>query len=362
MSQIKRYFQTDQYKAIYTVEDSHEGMRLDSFIQQFYPNFSREELKKRIKEQMITISDRPVPHRPSTKVHKAEIVTIMIPRQSQEDEYWNGEKIDIQETPEILFEDKDLIVISKPPFMTTHPTGKHIYNCATVYFEQKIGHTIHSIHRLDRETSGVMLLAKNPTFANQATSLFENGKVQKCYFFISKFLPEMSPIDQTEFCCDHRLAAKDKGEVKRVYIEHYPPDSKMGKKALTSFKILYKDKKYAMGLAFPKTGRQHQIRVHAMVNGYPLLGDKLYLGGYPLFQRFKDLIPMKEDHDLMEIPRHALHALAIKIPLASQSFFQDHLPLDFKDWMSKQLPKVCLADFEATLAKEINLWAINPEI
>ena len=79
------------------------------------------------------------------------------------------------------------VVTNKPAYMSTHPTGRHLFHCATVYYEQKLNQsTVHSIHRLDRETSGVLLLAKNPTTANQLTVEFENNNVKKCYFFIAE--------------------------------------------------------------------------------------------------------------------------------------------------------------------------------
>jgi 23S rRNA-/tRNA-specific pseudouridylate synthase len=97
-----------------------------------------------------------------------------------------------------------------------------------------------------------------------------------------------------------------------------------------------------MGLAFPKTGRQHQIRVHAMVHGLPLVGDKIYHGGYELFQRFKDMVASKEDHDLMEISRHALHAVALKLTYkGEEKIFRSKLPDDFVDYINlKQFVKI----------------------
>ena len=116
----------------------------------------------------------------------------------------------------------------------------------------------------------------------------------------------------------------------------YPEGDDRGKSAQTSFSALYENEKYVIGLAFPKTGRQHQIRSHGAHHGFPLVGDKPDPGGKELFGRFKDENATKEDHDLMQIPRHALHALALGINLqGEQKKFIGQFPQDFKDWMAK---------------------------
>jgi len=75
-----------------------------------------------------------------------------------------------------------------------------------------------------------------------------------------------------------------------------------------------------------------------MVNGLPLLGDKLYLGYFEMFQRFKDNIASKEDHDLMDLNRHALHAMAIQVPYKSErKIFSSHIPKDLREWISRNL-------------------------
>ena len=93
--------------------------------------------------------------------------------------------------------------------------------------------------------------------------------------------------------------------------------------AKTTFKVLETNDSYSVGLAFPKKQDEPiKSRVHAKVHGHPLIGDKLYLGGYPLFQRFKDNIYSNEDCDEVLAPRHFLHAFSIKIK--DQTF---HAPL-----------------------------------
>ncbi|WP_127716249.1 RluA family pseudouridine synthase [Halobacteriovorax sp. HLS] len=327
MAILNKIFSTKMYQATYYVEETHEGMRLDQFLQIYLESWSRQEVKRRIKAKDVVIKDRPGKHRSSTILHYKEEVTFTVHNTTQEDEYWNGELLKKQEHPEILFEDENIVVISKPAYMAAHPTGSHLFYCATVYFGEKYNQTMHSIHRLDRETSGVMLIGKNPDTSNQLGEEFFNDKVRKCYFFIAK---EVEDATQDDFFESRERLGPNEDGLKRVYINSHPEQSKLGKRAHTKFKVLHRENGYVLALAFPQTGRQHQIRVHAMVRGLPLLGDKLYLGNFKMFQRFKDKIATQADHDEMEFNRHALHAVALKIRYNGQyKVFRSAIPMDF---------------------------------
>lgn len=335
MAILNRSFSIDCYQATYYVEESQHGMRLDQFLQIYLETWSRQDVKKKIKDGDVVIKDRPGTHRPSTTLHYREIVTFTVNKTTQEDEYWNGKLIDLDWNPEVVYQDDDLIVVSKPAYMSTHPTGKHLFYCATVYFEQFQDATVHSIHRLDRETSGVMLLGKNPKISNLLSEEFIQDRVHKCYFFIAKIAEHFE--GQKYFEAHERLGAAELG-LKRVYIDHYPAGSDEGKHAHTKFEIIHEENGYALGLAYPQTGRQHQIRVHAMVHGLPLVGDKLYLGSFKMFQRFKDNIASKEEFELMELPRHALHAIALKVNYKGKpQIFRSHLPKDFIPWIESKM-------------------------
>lgn len=298
-------------------------------------SFSREQIKKKIKDGDARIQNRPYPHRPNAKVYEKEVVVFTINNTEHEDEWWRGEKLELETKADIIFEDENLYVISKPPYMSTHPTGKHLFNCATVYLEHYSGKPTHSIHRLDRETSGIMLVGKNSKTSNYYGQCFENEEIKKCYFFIA--IANEDYKDQLEFEAKERLDGGGEG-LRRVYINHYPEESNEGKRAHTHFEIVYREGKYVIGLAYPQTGRQHQIRVHAQAHGLPLLGDKLYLGSYKMFQRFKDLYATEEDHDLMQISRHALHAFALSIPYnKGRKVFSSKIPYDLSFWINKNL-------------------------
>lgn len=349
MPVIDKHFGPDAYIMRLNVDEEDEGIRFDQFVQKQLISFSREEIKRRILLKEITVESRSHHPKASTKLQIGEIVRITIVRTTQEDEYWRGEKIKLQLDPDILFEDQDLLVISKPAYMSTHPAGKHIFNCATVYFENIHQRTIHSIHRLDRETSGVLLLAKNPQIAAHMTDHFERDRVQKCYFFIARDL-DKKQLDS--FDAHERLGPKEEG-LKRVHVHAFDQLSGLGKHASTSFIILHREAGYVLGLAFPKTGRQHQIRVHAQTHGYPLIGDKIYYGSYEMFQRFKDGFANAEDHDHMELPRHALHAIALHIPYHQEmKIFRSGLPFDLKEWIEQKM-SCDLTQIEKKIEKEV---------
>lgn len=327
MAILRKSFTSEKYEATYYVEESQAGMRLDQFLQIYLETWSRQEVKKRIKAGDVVIKNRAGKHRPCTPLHYREELTFTVHNTTQEDEYWNGELLQRKEHPEVIFEDDNLIVISKPAYMACHPTGSHLFYCATVYFGDKYNQTIHSIHRLDRETSGVMMLAKNAKTSNAMGEEFFNDRVKKCYFFMAKENENYDGRDTFE--SQERLGASEPG-LKRVYIDHYPEESFDGKHAHTKFKVLHRENGYVLGLAFPQTGRQHQIRVHALVRGLPLVGDKLYLGSFKMFQRFKDNYASVEDHQQMEFNRHALHAVALRIKYqGNEQVFRSGIPEDF---------------------------------
>lgn len=332
MTILHKTYRDNVFEVHQLVDEEHHGMRLDQYLALYLESFSREIIKKKIKEKEILIVGRPGTHKPSSIVHHKDEVIIKFYKSHFEDEYWKGKKLELQMEPEVVYEDNDLIVISKPAFMSTHPAGRHVFNCATVVFEMKYQKTIHSLHRIDRETSGILMLGKNPQMATEMMERFEQDDVKKCYLFIGKIQKNFKHL--TEFIANERMGSPDEG-LKRIVVESYPEHSPDGKHARTFFTILEKNEEYVVGLACPQTGRQHQIRVHAKAHGIPLIGDKLYLGSYEMFQRFKDQVATEEDHDHMELPRHALHAIALKIPYKKEEkLFITKIPFDLAEWIS----------------------------
>jgi len=337
MNEREKSFSTEKYVVTHPVQPEQDGWRLDQFVQKCMPTLSRQFLKKKIEKGEVEISGRKSPHKPSVKVHYGEKITITTHNDGMiEEEFWHGEPVSKDQKPTIVFEDNELLVINKPPYMITHPAGKNLFYCATVYFETIYKKTIHSIHRLDRETSGLLLLGKNPKVSQRVSQLFEGDKVRKCYFFIAQKKQNSTPFP---FTAKERMD-REENAIPRGFMYHYPEDSLMGKDAETHFELILEKNNYVLALAFPLTGRQHQIRVHAACHGYPLLGDKLYNGDTGIFMRFKDHAATDDDHELMQIPRQALHAVALKLTYPDHEVFQHYiapLPADLTQWIEEIL-------------------------
>jgi 23S rRNA-/tRNA-specific pseudouridylate synthase len=210
---------------------------------------------------------------------------------------------------------------------------------------------IHSIHRLDRETSGLLLLGKSSAAANVVSEMFENDQVRKCYFFIAHIRPNARPMP---FTANEPLGPRP-GIPRGMHMCNSPE----GKEAETGFELLLEKNGYALALAFPKSGRQHQIRLHAAEHGYPLLGDKLYNGDPSIFMRFKDKEATPEDHEIMQIPRQALHALALKLPYPNKtklSLYRAPLGSDLTNWIEQNL-NLSAKEVEDLIEARLKAWS-----
>jgi 23S rRNA pseudouridine1911/1915/1917 synthase len=351
MSEIEKVFSTEKYVVTRPVETEQDGWRLDQFVQKCMPTLSRQFLKKKIENGEVEISGRKPPHKPSVKVHHGEKVIITTHNDGKiEEELWYGKPVPKDQDPSIIFEDDGLLVINKPPYMITHPAGRNLFYCATVFFETIHKKRIHSIHRLDRETSGLLLLGKNPKTAQKVSQLFEDDKVRKCYFLIAHKNADSTPFP---FTAKERMdRVEDK--IPQSIMSYWAEDSNFGKEAQTHFELLIEKDDYVLALAFPVTGRQHQIRVHAACHGYPLLGEKLYNGDPGVFIRFKDSVATDADHEKMQIPRQALHAVALRIAYPENDLVQFIAPMpnDLSEWVVAKL-KISKSEVEALIETKL---------
>jgi tRNA pseudouridine32 synthase / 23S rRNA pseudouridine746 synthase len=216
----------------------------------------------------------------------------------------------------ILWQDEALVVVDKSAGLPTLPDG---WDPAAPYLkdllEKQVGH-VWIVHRLDRETSGVIVLARSAEAHRELNRQFEQRLVQKIYHALVRRVPSW---EQQSVNLPLRTNA---GHRHRTVV-----DPQAGKAALTRLRILERWNKGGLVEAVPATGRTHQIRVHLAAIGHPILGDSLY-GNYGDTER--KLQPVK---DCSFIQRTALHARCIQFvhPTSRQRVqFEADYPQDFR--------------------------------
>ena len=220
---IEKKFYDDRYEVTCGVIEECHDMRIDLFVQLYFPSFTREFIKKKIDKNQVTILTRIGRVKPSTKIKKWDKIHIVCFRENIEDEYWMNTKIMFEDLS-IIHDHEKFCVTNKPPFMCAHPTGRHVFYCATVYAERMLGSQCSTVHRLDRETSGVLVLSKDAEYGNLLSTQFEKHQVQKFYFFIAQ-----APTNRTiqwPFVAQEQIGEDLKGDIhSRLYMQCFPESS-----------------------------------------------------------------------------------------------------------------------------------------
>ncbi len=171
---------------------------------------------------------------------------------------------------DIIYEDDDIIAVNKPPNMPTHPSHEHqsdtLANALSYYFLNKgIPFVFRAVNRLDRDTSGIVIVAKNKSAAYQLSKEFSSFRVEKKYIAISE------GITPPSFTLEANMKRQTESKMRRVVCENNE-----GQYSRTDFELISVNDSYSALLATPKTGRTHQIRIHLSHLGYPIIGDTLY--------------------------------------------------------------------------------------
>ena len=282
--------------------------RLDVFLTEFCVNYPRNFIQSLIKGGAVSVNGKQ--RKPSWQLESGDIIEINWPQSSA--------KLNLKEI--IISENRDFFVINKPAGLLVHPQSASwednpevLNNMEETLVSAVLKSDIKDfknppraglVHRLDRETSGIMLIAKNEAFQEAASAMFAAREMQKIYNAIC-----CGDLPQDEGVINVPIGRVSGGKIKA---------SSLGREAITEYKVKERSNGFCLMELRPKTGRTNQLRVHMSWLGYPVLGDWLYKGA--------------------KAPRLMLHAekLEFKHPFTGKkSSFRAEPPKDFADAWEK---------------------------
>jgi 23S rRNA pseudouridine1911/1915/1917 synthase len=281
-----------------------EGMRLDQYVLlHLGSDFSRSEVQRAIESGRVLVNDQPA-SKPGYKVRKNDRLHVEMPEPTHDIPVPENIPLDI------LYLDDWLVVVNKPHDMVVHPAKGNwsgtLVNALQWHFRDHLSTgngqlRAGIVHRLDKDTSGVILVAKDDRTHRELSMQFETRKVFKEYVAIAAGEPERDS-DYVEG------ALKMHPHDRLRMIVSPDPDAKP---ALSYYEVLERFRGFALVKVQPRTGRTHQIRVHLQHVGCPVLADKLYGGRDKL--TLGSLVPgLPPDRDEVLIGRQALHAFRLR--------------------------------------------------
>ena len=294
------------------VEEKYSNLRIDKYLSKVKKDFSRNHIQQLIKEGLIEVNG--VNEKKSYKVESGDHIII------KEKE---PQKLDLEEKEmdlDIIYEDDEIIIINKPVGLLVHPVKGNKSNTlvnALLSHSDKLGNingTIRPgiVHRLDKNTSGAIVVAKTQKSLVNLQKQFKQRKTEKIYRTILK-----GTLPYNSGTIDAPIGRNPKNRTKMAVVKEN------SKKAVTEFKVLLRSKGYTYVEVSLKTGRTHQIRVHFSNIDYPIIGDKKY---------------GNEDKTDFNLNHHLLHSYQLGFfhPLEENWVeYKADLPQNFKQILSK---------------------------
>ena len=289
------------------IVENSSNERLDFYVANVEKDITRATVQRLLEEENILVNG--VQKKSSYKVKDGDVIEINIPEAKET-------KLEAEDIPvEIIYEDSDIIVVNKPKGLVVHPANGNpdgtlvnaIMNICKdslsgIGGEKRPG----IVHRLDKDTSGILIVAKNDKAHLQMSEQIKNREVKKIYIALVKGI-----INENEATINMPIA-RSKKDRKKMAVD------KDGKVAITHFKVLKRYNKYTLLEIKIDTGRTHQIRVHLSEIGHPVVGDEVYSNGKNEFGIHGQLLHAK--------------SLDFKHPITGKKMhLETELPQEFKE-------------------------------
>ncbi|NLR90305.1 RluA family pseudouridine synthase [Flammeovirga sp. SR4] len=315
------------------VDPKQTALRIDRFLVDRIPNLSRNRIQTGLKEGHFVVNGLPV--KPNYKVMPGDVVMVFMPKP-------RSQELEPQNIPlDIVYEDEDLLIVNKKPGMVVHPgfnnTSGTLVNALIYHFnglptsfngEDKPG----LVHRIDKDTSGLLVVAKNENALTHLAKQFYDHTIERTYQAI---VWGTFPEDKTTGTIESMIGRSDSD--RRMYTV-LPDDTTRGKHAITHYKELKNLRYVSLVECKLETGRTHQIRVHMKHLGHPLFSDAMY-GGDKILKgertgKYKTFV----ENNFKLCPRQALHAksLGFEHPVTKKWMqFNSEIPQDMQKLLKR---------------------------
>ncbi|MBN1795414.1 MAG: RluA family pseudouridine synthase [Sedimentisphaerales bacterium] len=296
--------------------------RLDKYLHGRFSNFSRAMIQKQITAGAVKVNGSVV--KASFKISGGDIIVVTLPELPTRE-------IKPEDIPlDVIYDDNDIIILNKQADMIVHPARGNLNGTlvnALVNYSNELSSGLGEfrpgiVHRLDRDTTGVMVVTKNDVAQWKVAKQFENRTIKKEYLAVVHGVPQLKA---------DRISAPL--GVHPQIREKYSVRSEVGKEAITFYEVQERFRGYSLLKLTPKTGRTHQIRVHLSHIKHPIVGDDMYGGKAVYLWQLKDEEARAEEP---VIARCALHAFSIEFrhPTTGETVrFEAPLPPDMQNFL-----------------------------